>query len=252
MRKIQITVVQLDNYGPWTVTPEPKPEPELQVLQAEIYSYLQREFFKLKGMVFQSRQDNLIAVTNGIGTEKHREILERFCKNFPVTASMGIGTGLTAYEAQVNATLAVQGVGSSRSPERRRVVAGEPLRQSEEGWVEIVHADINHSTLFTDAKPIYDTHFLIQQTHLALAEQFLRRNGLAFYMGGDNFMIVANGIRDEELIQIFGEIKRQLGIELKAGIGEAPNAVDAANMASRALQDIRLGKSSSLILRRSA
>ncbi|GAG70614.1 unnamed protein product, partial [marine sediment metagenome] len=38
MKKIQLTLVQIDNYGPWTVTPEPRGEAELQTLQAELFA----------------------------------------------------------------------------------------------------------------------------------------------------------------------------------------------------------------------
>jgi len=242
MKKIQLTVIQLDNYGPWTVTPKPKPEPDLQILQAEVYRELQRQFSDLGGLVFQTRHDNFIAVSNGISLDKHREMLSTLAKKFPITASMGLGYGVTPYEAQVQATLALQSSGSSRSEKRKSVLIGMPLKQPDEDWVEIVHADINHSTLFTDTKPIYDTHFLIQRTHLSLIDHMLRHNALVFYMGGDNFMALANGISEGVLKKIFVEIKREVGVELKAGIGASRGGREAAHLASEALQEIRLGK----------
>ncbi len=41
---IQMTLIQIDNYGPWTVTPTPRAEADLQILQAELYADLQRQF----------------------------------------------------------------------------------------------------------------------------------------------------------------------------------------------------------------
>ncbi|MCK4405777.1 MAG: GTP cyclohydrolase IIa, partial [Hadesarchaea archaeon] len=52
MKKIQLTLVQIDNYGPWTVTPEPRREAELQTLQAELFAELERQFASRKGIVF--------------------------------------------------------------------------------------------------------------------------------------------------------------------------------------------------------
>ncbi|MEM4202176.1 MAG: GTP cyclohydrolase IIa, partial [Candidatus Hadarchaeum sp.] len=69
MRKIQLTLIQIDNYGPWTVTPEPRREFELQVLQAELFAELERQFGSRGGLVFPTRFDNLFAVTNGISME---------------------------------------------------------------------------------------------------------------------------------------------------------------------------------------
>ena len=35
---IQMTLIQIDNYGPWTVTPRPRTESDLQILQAELFA----------------------------------------------------------------------------------------------------------------------------------------------------------------------------------------------------------------------
>lgn len=39
---IQMTLIQIDNYGPWTVTPNPRNESDLQILQAELFADVQR------------------------------------------------------------------------------------------------------------------------------------------------------------------------------------------------------------------
>jgi GTP cyclohydrolase IIa len=239
MKKIQITLIQIDNYGPWTVTPAPRKESELQLLQAELFGELERRFGELGALVFPTRFDNMVGITNGVSVKKHREIQEAIARKFPVTISMGIGAAQTAYDAQVNATLALQAAGGSQSSGRKNVLVGEPVEEPDEDWVQIAHMDINHSTLFTDTKPIYDTHFLIQRTYLELMKLLLRRRALVFYTGGDNFMAAANGLKPEELASIFAEIKRELGVELKAGVGGAPLAEEAARRASERLHEIR-------------
>ena len=35
---VQLSLVQIDEYGPWTVTPEPRRETDLQSLQATLYA----------------------------------------------------------------------------------------------------------------------------------------------------------------------------------------------------------------------
>ena len=35
---VRTTLVQIDNYGPWTVTPSPRRETDLQSLQARLYA----------------------------------------------------------------------------------------------------------------------------------------------------------------------------------------------------------------------
>ncbi|MEM4724119.1 MAG: GTP cyclohydrolase IIa, partial [Candidatus Hadarchaeum sp.] len=184
MRKIQLTLIQIDNYGPWTVTPEPRREFELQVLQAELFAELERQFGSRGGLVFPTRFDNLFAVTNGISMEEHREIQQVINNKFPVTVSMSVGAATTPYQAQVLATLCLQRVGSSQSAERKGALVGSCVSYPDQDWVQIAHMDINHSTLITDSEPIYDTHFLLQRAHLTLVQMFLRRNALVFYMGG--------------------------------------------------------------------
>lgn len=248
MKKIQLTLVQIDNYGPWTITPEPRGEAELQMLQAKLFAELEGQFASYKGLTFQARLDNILAITNGISFDQHRAIQKVVNERFPVTVSMGIGAAATPYEAQVQATLALQRAGSSRSAQRRGVLVGSCVDSSDEDWVQIAHLDINHSALLTDSEPIYDTHLLLQRTHLSLASSMLRRNALVFYTGGDNFMVPSNGLGVEDFAAVFLEVKRELGVELKAGMGGARTAEDAARLASEGLHEIRVGKAKGPII----
>ncbi len=239
MKKIQLTLVQIDNYGPWTITPEPRREAELQALQARLFTELEQQFGSRKGLIFPTRFDNLLAITNSISLEEHRAIQRVINEKFPVTVSMSVGAAPTSYEAQVQATLALQHVGGSRSSERKGVLVGTCVGEPDEDWVQIAHMDVNHSTLITDSEPIYDTHLLLQRTHLALMSALLRRNALVFYTGGDNFMAASNGLEAGELAAVFSEVKRELGVELKAGVGAARTAELAAHLASEGLHEIR-------------
>ena len=252
MRKIQITLVQIDNYGPWTVTPEPRREFELQVLQAELFAELERQFGSRGGLVFHTRMDNMLAVTNGISMEVHREIQRLVKEKFPVTVSMSIGAASTPYQAQVQATLCLQRVGGSQSPERKEALVGSPVSYPDQDWVQIAHMDVNRSSLLTDSEPIYDTHLLIQRAHLSLIPIFLRRNALVFYMGGDNIMALSNGLEVSEISSVLSDVKVEMGLELKAGVGAAHTAEMAARLASEGLHEIRKVRNKSSIIFKSA
>ena len=242
MKKIQLTLVQIDNYGPWTVTPRPRREAELQSLQAELFAELEKHFGMRRGLIFPTRFDNMLAITNGISLEEHREILQVVNEKFPISVSVGIGAAPTPYEAQVEATLALQRAGGSRSAERKGVLVGTGVKEPDEDWVQIAHMDVNHSTLITDSEPIYDTHLLLQKTYVALMSSLLKRKALVFYTGGDNFMAPSNGVNPRELTDVFSEVKRELGFGLKAGVGAARTAELAAQLASEGLHEIRRGQ----------
>ena len=100
---IQMTLIQIDNYGPWTVTPTPRAEADLQILQAELYADLQRQFAVKGGLVFFTRFDNMLAVTNGVDMDHHLRIQKSINNRYPITVSMGVGTAETPYEAQRSA-----------------------------------------------------------------------------------------------------------------------------------------------------
>ncbi|MEM2289766.1 MAG: GTP cyclohydrolase IIa [Candidatus Hadarchaeales archaeon] len=246
MKKLQLTLIQIDNYGPWTVTPAPRREADLQSLQADLYSSLQREFGARGGLVFLMRMDNMLAISNGISMAQHREIMERINSQFPVTVSMGVGKGSTAYEAQLEATLALQREGSSRG--RRSVLTGSQVSPPEEDFVQLCHLDLNHSSLLTDTLPIYDTQLLLQRAHLHLMERMSRWNSLVFYMGGDNFLALCNGLGEGELLAMLADIKRELGLEFKGGVGSGRNGETAARLAAEGLHEIRKGKSAGPIV----
>ncbi len=242
MKKIQLTLIQIDNYGPWTITPEPRREAELQILQAELFTELERQFGSRKGLIFPTRFDNMLAVTNGISLDEHRIIQQAINERFPVTVSMGVGAAQTPYEAQIRATLALQRAGGSRSAERRGVLMGACVGGSDEDWVQVAHMDVNHSALITDSEPVYDTHLLLQRIHLALMSALLKRNALVFYTGGDNFMAPSNGLSEEGLRTAIEDVEQALGVRLKAGVGGGRTAEEAAHLASEALHEIRSGE----------
>ncbi|MFB6186701.1 MAG: GTP cyclohydrolase IIa, partial [Halobacteriaceae archaeon] len=104
MQKTQLTLIQIDNYGPWTVTPEPRREVDLQTMQSRLYADLSQHIGNLGGYVFFTRFDNMIAVTNGIDLDAHARIQETIRNRYPVTLSLSIASGETPVKALQTAT----------------------------------------------------------------------------------------------------------------------------------------------------
>jgi GTP cyclohydrolase IIa len=248
MKKIQLTLIQIDNYGPWTVTPVHRREADLQTLQAELFADLERLFSARGGLVFCTRFDNMIAISNGIDVDAHRAIQESIHNRYPITLSMSIGAAETPYEAQVLATQALQRVGSSRSVERRGALTGECVIPPDEDWVQIAHLDVDHTSSMTDSRPIYDTHMLLQKVHLLLMEALRDYEALVFYTGGDNFMVPSNGVGARELQAIIEDVQRKLKVELKAGVGSGATAELAARLANQGLKEIREGRTTERVV----
>ncbi len=237
-----MTLIQIDNYGPWTVTPTPRAEADLQILQSELYADLQRQFAAKGGLVFFTRFDNMLAVTNGVDMEDHIRIQKSIGNRYPVTVSMGVGAAETPYDAQRKATNALQNYGGAQSEDRREVLAIDSMVKLDESFVQIAHIDINGITdSLTDIIPAYDTSFIVNRVQHFLMKKLIERGSLLFFIGGDNFMSPCNGLEPQGLLKIIEEIEDEINIALKAGIGKAPTAEKAANLADLALEEIRGG-----------
>ncbi len=239
---IQMTLIQIDNYGPWTVTPTPRTESDLQILQAELYADLQRLFAAKQGLVFFTRFDNMLAITNDTDVEDHLRIQRSIRNRYPVTVSMGVGAAETPYDAQRNATKALQTYGGAQSEDRSEVLAIDALANKDESFVQLAHIDINGITeSLTDIIPAYDTSFIVNRVQHFLMKKLIEKGSLLFFIGGDNFMSPCNGLEPQGLLKIIEEIEDEINVALKAGVGKAPTAEKAANLADLALEEIRDG-----------
>lgn len=238
---IQMTLIQIDNYGPWTVTPRPRTESDLQILQAELYADIQRQVATRKGLVFYTRFDNLLAITNGLTVEDHLRIQRSIRNRYPITISMGIGAAETPHEAQKLATIALQKEGGAQSSERKEILAVDSIIENpEDSFVQVAHIDINSVTeTLTDIESAFDTSFMVNKTQHYLMTKLVKRGALLFFIGGDNFMSPCNGLSEQDIENLLVEIDEEIGIGLKAGIGRSDNAEDAAYMADIGLEEIR-------------
>lgn len=243
MKKIQLTLIQIDNYGPWTVMPQ-RSEADLQTVQAELFADIEQLFAAHGGLVFHTRFDNMLAVSNKISMRVHRSIQNSINDRYPFTVSMGVGAAERPHKAQELATRALQSAGSSRSPERRGALVGQCVEAPDENWVQITHLDIDGMTSLTDSEPVYDTYVLLQRVYLSLVSALLKHGALVFYTGGDNFMALTNGVSQQELEVIVNEVQRVMKVNLKASVGGAATAEAAAQLASQGLLEIRKNRES--------
>ncbi len=238
---IQMTLIQIDNYGPWTFSLGPEREAKLQVLQSELYADVQRLFSLKGGVVFYARFDNMLAITNGIDLDEHRDIQEKISCCYPVTISLGIGLGETPVDAQKEATEILQKHGSSQAKDRRKVLAvADRQLEKDSSFVQIAHIDVNDTTsTLTDTVSAYDAVVAMLNVHSALVDEFHKKKSLVFFSGGDNFLAVSNGLTKQEYIEILDRVSSSTGLALKAGVGRAFSASEALKLASAALDEIR-------------
>lgn len=239
----QITLVQIDNYGPWTVTPEPRREVDLQTMQSRLYADLSQLFGNRDGYVFFSRFDNMIAVTNGLDREAHALIQESVGNRYPVTISLSVAVNSSPIAALGTATDQLQDAGSAQDRTRRSVLRGDPLDESHRtnDDVQIAHFDVNDATeRYTDELNEFDTFIHIEQGYAELM-RYMRRahDSLSFFVGGDNVIAVCTPVPSAEYRDAISHVHEAVGVELKVGVGRGATAHAAGMDAKHALEACR-------------
>ena len=247
----QITVIKLEGYGAWTLTLGSDREYALQILQAKMYADLQECFSAKNGLVFSNRFDEFIAVTNQISLHDHKEIHDRLSKkNESIKISMTIGTGKTPLEADKAIHDIKRDAKNMIFPniyaiqENCKVQDGQQTNELKNhighNNLKILHIDVNSSTSITKNLSTYEITNFITRLYLAISDLFLREESLTFFLGGDNFMIVAkNDIQINKISEIVNYLISSTGIKLNCGIGNGINARRAAEKATKSLDSIR-------------
>src|SRR5215212_1796592 len=101
---IQLTIIKIEGYGPWTLTLGSDREAELQMLQAEIYPYFQNLFLKYNCLVFFNRFDEYFVITNTLTLQNHVSIIKEISLKHPeLCISFTIGNGKTPLDANIHA-----------------------------------------------------------------------------------------------------------------------------------------------------
>jgi len=241
--RTQITLVQIDNYGPWTVTPDPRRETDLQALQASLYADLSELVGRSDGYVFYTRFDNMIAVTNGLDRTDHARIQESVGNRFPVTVSLGTGVGETPVAALEAATERLQDAGSAQDDDRTAVLSGEFLgeRRRSAGDLHVAHFDVVDSTgRYTDRLNAYDSFVAIQEAYGSLlAHMRTTHDSMSFFVGGDNVIAVCPDLPEGAYQRAIDHVREDVGVDLQVGVGSGATAHEAGMAAKYALEECR-------------
>ncbi|MEF8772927.1 GTP cyclohydrolase III [Halodesulfurarchaeum sp.] len=243
MTNTQVTLIQIDNYGPWTVTPSPRREVDLQTLQSRLFADLSQQFGNNGGYVFFTRFDNIIAVTNGVDVSDHARIQESMGNRYPVTISMAIGHGPSPGEALIEATALLQERGSAQDQDRTEELLGNALGSEDrtDDDVHIAHFDVIDATgKYTDELDAFSTFIQIEQGYATLMQHLHDEyGGLAFFVGGDNVISVCPDLEEAEYESIIKHVEATADVTLQVGIGTGTTAHDAGMAAKHGLEECR-------------
>jgi GTP cyclohydrolase IIa len=232
---IQLTIIRIEGYGQWTLTLGSDREAQLQMLQARIYHDVQRLFSERDSIVFFNRFDEYFAITNGLGVDDHLHIQHELTKLYDnMLMSMTIGAGKTAFEANLNAY---------RTRKEGRMLDGNSRIfgsvQPQADVAQIMHIDIDSSAKVGNWLSPYELTALVMKIYSRLAEEFLKHDSLAFFLGGDNVMVISNGMSKEQADIVLKKVTAGNDIKLNCGIGIGKTGRRAAEAATKALDTIR-------------
>ena len=243
MTNPQVTLIQIDNYGPWTVTPSPRREADLQTLQSRLFADLSQLFGDRGGYVFFARFDNMVAVSNGIDLDAHAHIQESVGNRYPVTLSLSVATGPTPAAALSTASTQLQDAGSAQDAGRTEILRGTPLAEADrrDDDLQIAHFDVNDATTtLTDEVGAFETFVHIEAGYLELMRHLhAAHDSLAFFVGGDNVIAVTADLDRAAFRETIDHVERAAGVELKVGVGHGASAQSAGMTAKHALEACR-------------
>ena len=237
---MHLTIIKIDRYGPWTLTLGSDRESVLQMLQARIYFDIQRLFSEKHCIVYPNRFDEYFAITNGLLISELENIQRELAKLYPQLGfSMAIGSGYTpshadreAFEARKN------GVQIASSGIYGHDLDGNQLCNHKTD-IRILHIDVSGLSKLNLKMSPYQVTSMIFGIYSRLVDKFMEKDCLTFYLGGDNFMVVASNILKEEVENILLGITEDTRIPLNCGIGKGKTGREAAMIATKALDKIR-------------
>lgn len=233
---IQLTIIKINDYGPWTLTLGSDRESKLQILQASLYKQIQELFSEKNCLAFLNRFDELFVVTNQLTLDDHIIIQKKIAKLFDLKVSMSIGFAHTPFDANLKA---YEGKKSSIILNKKYNIYGFVDSQKDQK-VTIMHFDVEDLTSKRKTQSPYEVSSIMFKLYSSMSEFFLVRKSLAFFMGGDNFMVVAIDDNAKKIAREFINVtKKDLGLLLNCGIGVGKTSREAAKLATESLDKIR-------------
>ena len=238
---IQLCILKITGYGPWTLTQGSDREHKLQMLQAQLYKDVQNHFSKVNGLVFLNRADEFFVVTSGLGFNEHVDIQRSLESSSQMHLTMSIGCAKTPFEANLLAHRAMTNNVVLNDEDRAfgYVADNDKDNNKDTPDVTVMHLDVDNLTSRGDTNSPYEISSFIFGLYSKMTEFFLARNSLAFFLGGDNFMVVASKAGRDSVDQFIKMIHDDDKITLNCGIGNGRTGREAAALATKSLDTIR-------------
>ncbi len=232
---IQLSILKITEYGPWTLTLGSDREHELQMLQASLYKQVQKLFSEKNCLVFLNRSDEFFVVSNSLTLDDHVEIQKTLEELFEVHLTISIGFGESPFEANLKA---YDGRKNNIILNKEHNIFGFIDDKSELN-VSIMHLDVDDlKSKRKDTSP-YEISAIIFDLYSKIVKYFIQKNSLTFFMGGDNYMVVASSEAKNSVQNFIDMIKNNDNISLNCGIGNAQTSRDAVKLATKSLDTIR-------------
>ena len=232
---IQLSILKITEYGPWTLTLGSDREHELQMLQASLYKHVQELFSAKNCLVFLNKSDEFFVVSNGLSLEDHIEIQKSLKKSFEVSLTISIGYGESPFDANLKA---YDGKQNSVILNEEYSIYGF-IDNSLEFNVSIMHLDVDDLKSKREDNSPYEISLKVFELHSKIGRYFIEKNSLSFFLGGDNYMVIANDDAKNSVQNFINMIKNDDQISLNCGIGNAKTSRDAAKLATKSLDTIR-------------
>ncbi|MEM4378638.1 MAG: GTP cyclohydrolase IIa [Candidatus Nitrosotenuis sp.] len=232
---IQLTIVKITEYGPWTLTLGSDREHELQMLQANLYRELQKFFSEKNCLVFSNRFDEFFVITNGLTLDDHVEIQQKLAKASSLKMSMSIGYADNPFDANLKA---YEGKAKQVVLDQKNTIYGFVNGKADQK-VTIMHFDVENITSTRKTKSPYEISSIIFKLYARMSEFFMAKKSLAFFMGGDNFMVIGTSDAKKDAQEFLELVKKEFGIIFNCGIGTARTAREAVKLATSSLDTIR-------------
>jgi GTP cyclohydrolase IIa len=232
---IQLSILKIIGYGPWTLTLGSDREHELQILQASLYKDLQKKFSEKNSLVFLNRADEFFVISNGLNLDDHLEIQKDLKEKFDVGLAISIGYGNSPLEANHKA---YEGKKNGVYLNEEHNIFGF-LTNSLENEVTIMHYDVDDLSSKRKTLSPFEISSVIFNLYAKMSNYFIEKNSLSFFMGGDNFMVVASDEGKKNAKTFVELIKNEDEILLNCGIGTGKTAREAVSLATKSLDTIR-------------
>ena len=232
---IQLSILKITEYGPWTLTLGSDREHELQMLQSSLYKELQKLFSDKNCIVFLNRSDEFFVVSNGLDLDDHIQIQKSLEKLFDVRLNISIGYGNSPFEANLKA---YEGKKNEVILNAEHNIFGF-INEKSDSSTSIMHLDVDDLSSKRQTNSPYEISSIIFELYSKMSKFFLEKNSLTFFMGGDNFMVVSNDDAKSSVHTFIEMIKNDDKISLNCGIGNANTGREAVKLATKSLDTIR-------------